>query len=446
MIRLFEFINGFYAIALKGGVLVLAVTILTLSVPGGGRAAEFVVDSTIDAVDGNPGDGLCDDGSGNCTLRAAVMESNALAGQDEIILSDEVYLITIPGTDNLAADGDLDIRDSLIIHGAGADSTIIDAGNMTRVFHLVDDDDLARIEVWIFGLTIRNSVAGNAGGAIRNVSEDLYLEGVSIQDSSAPRGGGIYVGPNGFAQIWGSAIINNSAVGDPGQERGGGIYNSGETFIINTTVSGNAAGDLGGGIFNDAEMGAVFSTIADNVTEAGLAGGIHQAVGGSAQLFGTIVSGNATGDCGGVLIDSLGYNISTSDCNLTDPTDLPGTDPLLGPLGDNGGPTLTHALQEGSPAIDFVDNELFCLDIAIDQIGTGRPIDGDGDGSEICDAGAFEFVPAPVIPEGGDGSGDGSGGCSLAEPGAPGTGSLAAYLLVPLFILIARIRRRFSSL
>ncbi|MCL4245569.1 MAG: hypothetical protein KJ002_10635, partial [Candidatus Dadabacteria bacterium] len=190
MRRLFGFKDNFYTIVLKGGVLVLVVMIFTLFASNGAGAAVFFVDSTEDAVDDNPGDGFCDDGSGSCTLRAAVMESNALAGADEIILSDDVYILTIPGTDNLAADGDLDIRDDLIITGEGADETVIDAANMTRVFHLVDDDDLVQIEVEIAGLRIQNSIAGNAGGAIRNVSEIIFLEGVSIQDSTAPRGGG----------------------------------------------------------------------------------------------------------------------------------------------------------------------------------------------------------------------------------------------------------------
>ena len=442
MRRLFGFKDNFYALVLKGGLLVLAVMILTLFASNGARAAGFIVDSTVDAVDDNPGDGFCDDGSGSCTLRAAVMESNALPGEDEILLSDDVYILTIPGTDNFAADGDLDIRDDLIITGIGADETIIDAANLTRVFHLIDDDDLVQIEVEITGLRIQNSIAGNAGGGIRNVSENLFLEGVSIQDSTAPRGGGIYIGPDGTATIFNSAIINNIATDDPGQERGGGIYNSGVTIIVNTTVSGNTAGDLGGGIFNDAVFNAAFSTIADNVTESGLAGGIHQAVGSYTQFFGTIIAGNSTGDCGGVFIESLGYNISTSDCNLTDPTDLPNTDPMIGPLQNNGGTTLTHEILGGSPAIDLADNEFLCLSVVTDQTGTIRPVDGDLNGSEICDTGAFEFIPAVVVPGGGD---DGDGGCSLARPGASGTGPLAAYLLFPLFILIARIRRRFAS-
>ena len=441
MRRLFGFKDNFYAFILKGGLLVLAVMIFTLFAADGARAVGFIVDSTVDAVDDNPGDGFCDDGSGSCTLRAAVMESNALPGEDEILLSDDVYILTIPGTDNFAADGDLDIRDDLIITGIGADETVIDAANLTRVFHLIDDDDLVQIEVEITGLRIQNSIAGNAGGAIRNVSEILYLEGVSIQNSTAPRGGGIYIGPDGTTSIFNSAIINNSAADDPGMERGGGIYNSGETIIVNTTVSGNTAGDLGGGIFNDAGFNSVFSTIAENVTESGLAGGIHQAVGSDTQFFGTIIAGNSTGDCGGVFIESLGYNISTGNCNLTDPTDLPNTDPMIGPLQNNGGTTLTHEILEGSPAIDLADNEFLCLSVVTDQTGTIRPVDGDGNGSEICDTGAFEFIPAALVPDGGDG---GDGGCSLAKPGATGTGPLAAYLLFPLFILIARIRRRFA--
>jgi len=429
MNRLFDFIKRFRTPGLRVSTVVLALTLLVFAGAIDVNADTFVVDSTLDAVDDNPGDTFCDDGSGSCTLRAAVMESNALAGQDEIILSDETYTLTIPGGDDDAANGDLDIRDHLIVRGTGAESTIIDS-NSTRAFHLVDGDDLSQIEVEIYDLTIMNSLAGNAGGAIRNVAEVLTVDGLSLRDNSAPRGAGIYVGPGGETEISNSAIHNNTATGDPGEERGGGIYNSGDLFIVNVTISNNDAGDLGGGIFNDSVISAFFLTIAENVSPIG--GGIHQAVGGDTDLFGSIIAGNTSGDCAGVLIDSLGFNISTSDCNLTDPTDMPDTDPLIGPLQDNGGATWTHALLDESPAIDLADNDFACFGIAVDQRGVVRPVDGDGDSDAVCDSGAFELEPS------GD-SGEGSG-CSMAGKGSASK-PLPLYLLVPVFILVLRLIR-----
>jgi CSLREA domain-containing protein len=432
MKRLFEMMEKLHAPRVKAGMLVLVLALLLLAGATSVKAVTFIVDSTADAVDDNPGDGLCDDGSGSCTLRAAVMEANALGGLDEIFLSDETYILTIPGVDNFAADGDLDIREDLNIFGTGASSTIIDAGGMTRVFHLVDDDDLTQIEVEIHDLTMMSSLAGNAGGALRNVAESLLLVGVSVESNSAPRGGGIYNGPLGVMEIRRSAIHSNIATGDPGEERGGGIYNAGSLYLNNVTVSNNEAGDLGGGIFNDSELTAVFVTIADN--DAPIGGGIHQAVGVDTDFYGSIIAGNTSDDCAGVFINSLGANISTSTCNLTNPTDFPNTDPLIGPLEDNGGETLTHELLDGSPAIELADNEIICFGFGIDQRGVVRPIDGDLDETALCDAGAFEFEPA--VDDGNSG-----GGCSVAAGGSP-AGSLPLYLFLPVFVMIMRLVRR----
>jgi hypothetical protein len=100
------------------------------------------------------------------------------------------------------------------------------------------------------------------------------------------------------------------------------------------------------------------------------------------------------GDCSGIL-QSNGHNIdSDGTCNLTHPNDLSNTDPLLGPLADNGGPTLTHGLLAGSPAIDA--GSLDCPPPARDQRGYGRPVDGDSDDQAICDIGAFEFGAVPL--------------------------------------------------
>ena len=69
------------------------------------QGASFTVDATHDAVDASPGDGVCADAGGACTLRAAVMETNALAGADEISLPPGTYVLSIPGAGE-DADGD----------------------------------------------------------------------------------------------------------------------------------------------------------------------------------------------------------------------------------------------------------------------------------------------------------------------------------------------------
>ena len=99
---------------------------ITITVPA-------TVNSVIDAVDSNPGEGICGDGDGNCTLRAAIMEANALAGAQTIIVPAGTYALSISrfGEDE-AATGDLDITDELTIIGAGADSTIIDRQHCQR--------------------------------------------------------------------------------------------------------------------------------------------------------------------------------------------------------------------------------------------------------------------------------------------------------------------------
>jgi len=78
-------------------------------------AVDFTVNSTLDAVDANPGNGVCATSAGRCALRAAVMEANALAGLDRVLLAREIYRLTIPGPG--AAEGDLDVSSDLEIVG-----------------------------------------------------------------------------------------------------------------------------------------------------------------------------------------------------------------------------------------------------------------------------------------------------------------------------------------
>src|SRR4051812_28637704 len=101
---------------------------LVLALFGRAWGATFTVDTTVDALDVLPGDGICATAVGECTLRAAIQETNALPGADTITLPAGTYLLTL-GSGDLDASGDLDVRDTLAIEGAGATTTIIDANH-----------------------------------------------------------------------------------------------------------------------------------------------------------------------------------------------------------------------------------------------------------------------------------------------------------------------------
>src|SRR5262249_8540476 len=113
--------------------------IVLLAIAPASQSASFTANVLTDSVDAAPGDGICADDSGRCSLRAAIMETNALPGRDTIRLSlTGTYLLSIPGTgENAAATGDLDIDDNLTITGPGADVTFVDGGGVDRVFHVL---------------------------------------------------------------------------------------------------------------------------------------------------------------------------------------------------------------------------------------------------------------------------------------------------------------------
>ena len=158
-----------------------------------------------------------------------------------------------------------------------------------------------------------------------------------------------------------TATIHNSTFSHNSAGEGGGLYNEGNSFTVsNSTIFSNTA-DAGGGIFDYTHNS---STV---------------------DIDNTILAKNDNGsDCGGAIsnIRSNGHNLdSDGSCSLSEPSDISNADPLLGPLQDNGGSTLTHELLEGSPAID-AGNTL----LDEDQRGTLRP-----QGS-ATDIGAFEKV------------------------------------------------------
>lgn len=255
-------------------------------------------------------------------------------------------------------------------------------------------------------LTISNSrISGNTatgsdigiGGGIDNYGTltvtDSTIEGNTASGTSDNAfGGGIF--NSGSVSIAGSTILANTASGDF-DVRGGGILLSGgggsPVNITNSTISGNRVLGGNGGLYsggggvniNQGLVTVTSSTISGN-TAAGLntGGGIFGSYSYSTTLRNTIVANNVSGgDCAHGIIDG-GYNISSdASCGFSG-TSLASTDPLLGPLANNGGPTQTMLPGSGSPAIDGGGSGPCAT--ASDQRGISRPQ------GTACDIGAVE--------------------------------------------------------
>jgi uncharacterized repeat protein (TIGR01451 family)/CSLREA domain-containing protein len=373
-----------------------------------GQAATFILNTTADTVDAVPGDGICADSGGACSLRAAVQEANALAGPDTINLAAATYFLSGAAGDDVAVSGDLDITGDLTLTGAGNASTIIDGGGVDRVLDI--DPSGAGVSVTISNLTVRGgNAAGESGGGIRNrgtlslnsvtvVSNTsgingggllnlgtLTLTNTTVRSNTASAdGGGIYNGSGGTLTVTASTLSANSA--NVAGRNGGGIFNASAATaaLTNVTVSGNSANSSGGGLYNSGGTAALVNVTLGNNTAAA-AGGIFNAS-GTVTLTNTLIAGSTPGNCGGA-VASGGNNLdSGSTCAFGAAGDLSNQDPLLGALANNGGPTQTRALSAGSPAIDAGSNAA-CP--ATDQRGAARPFPVGG----TCDIGAFEVRP-----------------------------------------------------
>jgi CSLREA domain-containing protein len=150
---------------------------IAIGMPVRTRAASFTVDSTMDLVDANPGDGVCSAGpSGPCTLRAAIQESNALPGDDDVILPAGTYVLTIPGADeDDGATGDLDVGDAVSVFGAGRDVTIVDGNGLDSVFDFHASGTL-------LDMTVRKGNPAGIRGAESGI-DTVSLERVSVREN-----------------------------------------------------------------------------------------------------------------------------------------------------------------------------------------------------------------------------------------------------------------------
>jgi len=254
-----------------------------------------------------------------------------------------------------------------------------------------------------------NNIGGYAG-AIYNAGDGTFLlnDSTVISNTSNKYGGGLY-NAAGFMSLLAVTVTANHT------EIGGGITNMDSMEVTNSTISGNTASSNGGGIYNSGTTSVNNSTIVNNMASSGGfsgdGGGVYADPASTFTFKNTILFNNhhrrllsiIDDDCYGTLTTAH-YNLVgvLDNCTLTGSSglDLIGVDPLLGPLADNHGPTFTHALQSGSPAIDSA-NPQGCFEgqvqLKFDQRGLLRHWDGNGDGTVRCDIGSFEYGSKMLI-------------------------------------------------
>jgi CSLREA domain-containing protein len=368
----------------------LSAALLTCAAPS--RAATFDVTKPTDGADG-----ACD---GDCSLREAVIAANNSRGADAITLHAQTYVLSFPNPIDPAdpgADapelGDVDVADDVAIEGAGMAQSIVDAGGIDRVF-----DVAAGASVRMTGLEVRNGRLGAtvSGAGIRNAGAlELTRVAVAHNQTRANAGGILNVGALTMTD---SVVLDNVGVAS------GGIANRGTATLTGVTLAGNAGAEAPAAFDNRGTATLTNSTVSATHTRGSSVGsssgqlalrgvtiGANDA--GAGTLLGaffdsevTLVNTIVDGPCDGP-VTSLGHNLEHGHtCGLGSAGDTVDSDPLLEPLGDNGGATSTHALAPGSPAIDAGDDAA-CP--AIDQRGVTRPQ------GPHCDAGAFERVGSP---------------------------------------------------
>ncbi len=257
-------------------------------------------------------------------------------------------------------------------------------------------------------VTFSGNSAGSDGGAIYNEgsaggTSSPVLNNVTFSGNSAVTdGGAIYNHASGASLSTSSPTLTNVTFsGNSAGDSGGAIYNNtGSTdyfgvispVLTNVTFSGNSAGSEGGAMRDESGLGTIQPTLT-NVIFWGDSVGTQ---GGGPEICDGIVC-SASGAGPGVTMD---HSVYPGFCPGTC-TNIVSTDPLLGPLQDNGGPTQTMALGAGSSAIDAGDNAA-CP--ATDQRGVTRPQDGDNNGTAVCDIGAVEVLSDIIFSDGFEGA------------------------------------------
>jgi hypothetical protein len=372
--------------------------------------------------------------NGICSLREAINNAEsdsdtsggdciAGSGADTIVLTSSTYgLPDVAVSDGVYGDSGLPaVSSTITINGNGATierdpalgAACVGAGSKFRIVYVGLAGNLT-----MNNLTLQNGCASfggtGAGGALFNRGTlSLYLTTVT-NNAALASGGAIH--NDGTLTLTQSTISSNELANGAG----GGIVNRGTMNVVQSTISGNNTPGAGGGVdtgnlasatfanatvsgnLADGNGGGIFNQGTATITNATIALNRGQQNAGAPVNSGIYSSGSAT-LTNSLLAQQVGTNcnsgLSGGGNNLDDDGTCPATQtatPQIGPLANNGGPTFTHALLTGSPAID-AGNDVVCGASpvnGVDQRGTSRPQFGGT--STSCDIGAFEYMVAAV--------------------------------------------------
>ena len=389
--------------------------------------------------------------AGQCTLRDALLAADTDAAVQGCAAGSGADTINFSVTGTIPLATQLTVNSDVTISGPGAANLTLAPSSTNRALYLQNAHtvsisgvtfqgngtaipDGAAIYNYAGALTIQNSVfSGNVssgqGGAIYNYGGKVVIKSSTFSGNRANMGGAIY-NYRGTISIDASTLSGNQSSSDggaialyqdtssptssltitnstlSGNRANGGtlggaisMHNTAASSITNSTISGNSAGQGGAIVLYRAILVVSNSTITGN-SASGFGGAFNLFQGGDAvsprlDLVSTIVANN-TDNTGTADIARITGTVNATSSLIFNPAgninginvaNITGQNPLLGALANNGGPTLTHALLAGSPAIDKGINPLA---LAFDQRGT--PF---ARSSGVTDIGAFEIQGAP---------------------------------------------------
>lgn len=412
----------------------------------------FTVTTDADGTDVDAADGQCRTESGGCSLRAAVMQANAMPGHDRIDVPPGTYRLTLTGTETMDTPdprfGDLDVTDAVSIVGSSTAAVVVDGNGTSRLFDVYAMPNGAFVQVVNATLT-NGREQGKPGGAVLNRgvlqiervriagnrlsgSEGAGTCGNNIALRQCNRGAGIFnegtlavtestvrenstcdsttggcgapTGQGGaLANHGGSAraLVERSLLVNNGARFVGGVINfQGAVEIVNSTIGDHIGGWAVAVLNRDGQVrikNVTITTSVSGVPVLGVAGAADSmSLQNSLVMIdswsgGTLCSGSLSSGGFNEIGGPASHNYLTG-CTLTG---FAATSRRLsvGSLRANGGPTETIALfprDPSSTSYDPIDKGgIDCP--ATDQRGVTRSFDGDGDGKQECDPGAFEY-------------------------------------------------------
>jgi len=371
--------------------------------------------------------------SGEGSLRQALIHAAANPGADTITFTGTTFTNATPDTITLASELTYfsNAGNDVTIQAPGNASLTVSGNNASRVFNFNSAS-----EITIDGLAIADgSVMGRGGGIFNESTGTVNITNSTLSSNStigAGDGGGISNNSTGTVNITNSTLSSNSI---SGSGDGGGISNNftgtvnitnstlssnsttvgnagginnnstGTVNITNSTLSSNSTsgGGFGGGISNNSTgtVNITNSTLSSNSTSGGsFGGGISNNSTGTVNVTNTIIAGNtgpSNPDVFGTFISNnrnvIGDTTGSNGFGGTDITGVAANTVINTTLANNGGPTLTHALVAGSPALDAGNNADVPGTITTDQRGTGFDRISNG----TVDIGAYETQVSPLV-------------------------------------------------